>query len=71
VECRYGERVYRFPAAEVVLLPLVNTSMELLARWAWRAVAADVASSRLLRLALEIEETSGQSCRYAAPLTRA
>jgi 6-pyruvoyltetrahydropterin/6-carboxytetrahydropterin synthase len=71
VECRYGERVYRFPAAEVVLLPLVNTSMELLARWAWRAVAADVASSRLLRLALEIEETAGQSCRYSAPLTRA
>jgi 6-pyruvoyltetrahydropterin/6-carboxytetrahydropterin synthase len=70
VECRFGERVYRFPAAEVVLLPLVNTSMELLARWAWRAVASDVASPRLLRLALEIEETSGQSCRYAAPLAR-
>jgi 6-pyruvoyltetrahydropterin/6-carboxytetrahydropterin synthase len=68
VECRFGERLYRFPAAEVVLLPLVNTSMELLARWTWRAVAGDLASPRLRWLTVEIGETPGQASRYGAPL---
>jgi hypothetical protein len=44
--------------------------MELLARWAWRALADDVSTSRLTWLAVEIEETAGQSCRYAADLRR-
>jgi 6-pyruvoyltetrahydropterin/6-carboxytetrahydropterin synthase len=68
VECRYGTRLYRFPASEVVLLPLTNTTMELLARYFWRALAADLRSPRLRALAVDIEETAGQSCRYAAPL---
>lgn len=70
VDCRWGDREYRFPADEVVLLPAVNTSMELLARWAWRALADDVATSRLTWLSVEIEETPGQACRYAAALSR-
>ncbi len=32
IEVRWRERAYRFPAAEVVLLPLENSSIELLAR---------------------------------------
>ncbi len=70
VECRFGERVYRLPADEVVLLPLANSSMELLARWAWRALADDSSAARLRHLAVEIAETAGQSCRYAANLKR-
>jgi 6-pyruvoyltetrahydropterin/6-carboxytetrahydropterin synthase len=68
VDVAYGARRYRFPAAEVVCLPLANTSMELLARFFWDALADDLASSRLAVLAVEIEETEGQSCRYRAPL---
>jgi 6-pyruvoyltetrahydropterin/6-carboxytetrahydropterin synthase len=69
VECRFGARLYRFPAGEVVLLPLVNVSMELLARWTWRALAGDLSSPRLRRLSVEIAETPGLAGRYAAPLT--
>lgn len=68
VAARFGARRYSFPAAEVTLLPLVNVTMELLARLLWRQLAADLATSRLDELAVEVEETEGQSCRYSAPL---
>ncbi len=68
VECRYGDRVYRFPEREVVLLPLVNVSMELLARFFWRNLADDLSASDLATLAVAVEETPGQSCRYSAAL---
>jgi len=68
VECRYGGRVYRFPAAEVLLLPLANVSMELLAKLFWGKLAEDLTGDGLATLAVEVEETAGQSCRYAAPL---
>ncbi|KAB2962819.1 MAG: hypothetical protein F9K18_09330 [Thermoanaerobaculia bacterium] len=69
VECEYAERHYRFPAAEVLLLPLANTSMELLARFAWERLAGGPELAGLDSLAVEIAETAGQSCRYSAPLT--
>jgi len=68
VDCRYADRAYRFPEREVVLLPLVNVTMELLARMVWRRLAEDLAPGVATHLAVEIEETDGQSCRYAAPL---
>ncbi len=70
VEVRFAERVYRFPAAEVVRLPISNSSMELLARFFWEALAAGVDPARVRTLAVEIEETDGQSCRYRAALPR-
>ncbi len=33
---RCGERVYRFPAEDTLVLPLVNTSIELIARMLWQ-----------------------------------
>ncbi len=69
IEVRFAERSYRFPAAEVVLLPLVNVTMELLARMLWRKLADDLAAP-LSTLSVEVEETDGQSCRYLAPLGR-
>lgn len=69
IDVRFAERRYRFPAGEVVLLPLVNVTMELLARMLWRKLADDLAAP-LSTLSVEVEETEGQSCRYAAPLTR-
>ena len=68
VDCRYADRAYRFPEREVVLLPLVNVTMELLARLVWRQLADDLEAASASHLAVEIEETDGQSCRYAAPL---
>ncbi len=68
VECRFADRAYRFPEREVVLLPLVNVTMELLARLVWRQLAEDLDDVAASHLAVEIEETDGQSARYSAPL---
>lgn len=65
--CRFVERSYRFPREEVRLLPLVNVTMELLARMLWKELALALADQPVTHLAVEIEETDGQSCRYAAP----
>lgn len=69
VECEYAGRHYRFPASEVLLLPLANTSMELLARLAWERLADGLEPAGLDSLAVEIAETAGQSCCYSASLT--
>jgi len=69
VDCRFHDRAYRFPEREVVMLPLVNVTMELLARLVWRQLAEDLDAATASHLAVEIEETDGQSCRYAAPLS--
>ena len=78
IDVRFAARQYRFPASEVVLLPLVNVTMELLARRFWTSLAEHLAqhlasaatrpAARLAALSVEVEETDGQSCRYAAPL---
>lgn len=68
LECRFADRIYQFPPKEVALLPLANITMELLARLLWRNLADDLKRGALTELAVEIEETEGQSCRYSAPL---
>ncbi len=70
VEVLFPGRRYVFPADEVLRLPLANTSMELLARFFWDALAEDLESDRVTELAVEIEETDGQSCVYRARLRR-
>lgn len=64
IEIRCGERVYRFPADDTLVLPLANTSMELLARMIWRDLAGSLAGSRVDLLAVSVEESSGQRCWY-------
>ena len=64
VEVRCGERSYRFPADDILLLPLVNTSIELLARMLWRHLAPHLAGSRVETLGVSVEESAGQSCWY-------
>lgn len=68
VEVRFGERVYRLPLADVVLLPIRNTSIEELALWFWRELRGKLAGGAGSELAVEVEETAGQSCVYAARL---
>jgi 6-pyruvoyltetrahydropterin/6-carboxytetrahydropterin synthase len=66
IEVRCGERLYRFPAGDVLLLPLANTSIELLARMLWDELAPHLAGSRVDTLAVSVEESAGQRCWYEA-----
>ena len=69
IEVRCGERVYRFPSEDTLVLPLANTSIELLARMLWHDLAPGLAGSRVDTLAVAVEETAGQQCWYEAALT--
>ena len=68
IEVRFGDRVYRFPPQDTLLLPLANTSIELLARMLWRDLAPHLAGSRVESLAVAVEETAGQECWYEAEI---
>ncbi len=68
VEVRYADRRYRFPAADVRLLPLANASMEAFARHFWEHLAPTLASTGLDALTVTVEETDGQSCSYERAL---
>lgn len=71
IEARLGERCYSFPVADTLLLPLANTSIELLARMLWHELAPDLRGSRVEVLAVSVEESPGQSCWYEDRLTPA
>jgi 6-pyruvoyltetrahydropterin/6-carboxytetrahydropterin synthase len=64
VEVRLGARTYRFPEADVLVLPLANTSIELLARLFWEDMAAHLRGTRVEALAVSVEESAGQRCYY-------
>jgi 6-pyruvoyltetrahydropterin/6-carboxytetrahydropterin synthase len=69
VAVRFGERDYRFPAADTLVLPLANTSIELLARMLWHDLAPHLAGTRVEALAVSVEETAGQECWYEGEIT--
>lgn len=74
IEVQCGERRYRFPSADTLVLPLANTSMELLARMIWGDLAAGLrreqgegetqSAGAVDFLAVSVEESSGQRCWY-------
>lgn len=68
---RFRGREYRFPASDVVALPIENSTAELLAEWvAGRVLASLVAGghANLTRIEVEVEEMPGQSGAYARAL---
>ena len=70
----FGERQYRFPASDVVALPIANTTAELLARWLCEQVAGRLAEAgypAIERVELTVEEMPGQSGRFALALAGA
>ena len=69
IDVRCGERSYRFPAEDTLLLPLANTSIELLARMLWSDLVPHLAGSRVEILGVSVEESAGQRCWYEAELT--
>lgn len=68
VEVGFPGRRYRLPAADVVELPLANTSIELLAQWLWNELERDLGDVRIDTMSVSVEETQGQSCRFSAAL---
>lgn len=68
LEIRVAGRSYRIPTGEAALLPLRNVSVELLARLVWGEIAPALEGSAVDTLAVEVEETAGQSASYLAPL---
>lgn len=73
VELRYRDRTYRFPAADVVVLPLSNTTAELLARHLadqlLDQLEADGVAGTLSELEIEVEESFGQSATFRRELS--
>ncbi len=68
VDVRHGERRYLFPEQDVVILPIPNTTAEMLATWILDRLAgrlADRGASGLHEVEVEVEESFGQSafCR--------
>jgi 6-pyruvoyltetrahydropterin/6-carboxytetrahydropterin synthase len=68
LEVRYRDRSYRVPRADVIVLPINNTSAENLATWIGRELArrlaARFADVAVARLRVAVEETVGQRGVY-------
>jgi 6-pyruvoyltetrahydropterin/6-carboxytetrahydropterin synthase len=67
----FGDRRYRFPASDVVALPIENSTAELLAEWLCERVVEGLAErghGNIRRIAVEVEEMPGQSGGYARDL---
>lgn len=68
----FGEARYVFPARDVAVLPVSNTTAEMLAEHfagAIRAALAAQGASHLTLIAVEVEESPGQSATFTLPLT--
>lgn len=73
VEVLYKEGRYVFPRRDVVLLPVHNTSAEMLARYLARKLREELLSvggDRLTALAVGVEESIGQMAWYRERLTK-
>ena len=67
-----GKQRYVFPAGDCALLPVPNTTVEMLARYLAGRVKAELAGSgavRLTAIEVEVEESFGQSATYRESLT--
>jgi 6-pyruvoyltetrahydropterin/6-carboxytetrahydropterin synthase len=67
-----GKPRYVFPKVDCALLPVPNTTVEMLARYLAGQVRAALAASGAVRLTaveVEVEETFGQSATYRESLT--
>ena len=68
IEVRYQERLYLAPRADVLVLPINNTSSENLAAWFGRELLRRMEQRfpglRVSSLRLSVEETSGQRGVY-------
>ena len=71
VTARYEDRRWVFPKEDCILLPIANTTAELIARWIAGQLQCTLPSadrSRLETLCSEVEENVGQWAIYELPL---
>lgn len=61
LDLQFRDRHYVFPKDEVVLLPILNTSVELLSGLLCEIFWKEMSSLGILGLKVQVEETSGQS----------
>lgn len=63
----FGEPRYRFPTADCAMLPIRNTTAEMIAEWVANGVAQDLLAegARPTLVELEVEESFGQSATYS------
>ena len=67
-----GKPRYLFPAEECVLLPVPNTTVEMLARYLAGRIKGELdaaAKARLAAIEVEVEENFGQSATYRESMT--
>lgn len=63
-----GRPRYVFPARDCVILPIPNTTVELLAQYLAGQVRAELAAVNLTAIEIEVEENYGQSASYRETL---
>lgn len=71
VTAAYKDKRYAFPAADVVLLPISNTTAEMIGRWILGELKTALGTTTLARLAaieIEVEESVGQRAAYREEL---
>ncbi len=67
IHVRYRDREWLFPRGDCVLLPIENTTAELLARWIGQRLVEQLRQQHDYRprvLRVEVEENIGQSATY-------
>jgi 6-pyruvoyltetrahydropterin/6-carboxytetrahydropterin synthase len=67
----FGQPTYVFPRSDCAMLPIPNTTAEMLAQYLGRAVRAELIRdgyTHLTLLELEVEENYGQSATYRVAL---
>lgn len=62
-----GRQTYQFPTRDCAMLPIANTTAEMIAEWLATEVSADLlaAGSTIDMLEIEVEESAGQSATYS------
>ncbi len=67
----FGDREYHFPEADVVALPIENSTAELLAEWIANRVIDGLQNNghtNIRQIAVDVEEAPGQSGGYSCEL---
>lgn len=69
VEVTYADRRWIFPREECILLPIQQTTAELLAQWLGQQLLKNLETGNLTSLTVKVEENFGQwaGCRFALP----
>lgn len=66
---RFGPKQYRFPVDDVFVLPIANSTAELIAEWFWGEIVAGLRAAGVetaQRLSIGVEEAPGQAGWYSA-----